>query len=137
MHRVGAQHLPPGLSVCGSSRRQGPRPVSPRPVAYRRDAGSADRQYGAGIQLGLSCMPGSRGRDLRTGVSKGGGVANGGLSCLEEGSGADLAEGSAQLVDTKFDQIIRTVVAERRQSRSEEHTSELQSHVNLVCRLLL
>src|SRR4051812_49474271 len=24
-----------------------------------------------------------------------------------------------------------------RQSRSEEHTSELQSHVNLVCRLLL
>src|SRR5438477_7246452 len=25
----------------------------------------------------------------------------------------------------------------RRQRRSEEHTSELQSHVNLVCRLLL
>src|SRR5690242_21394894 len=25
----------------------------------------------------------------------------------------------------------------RRRSRSEEHTSELQSHVNLVCRLLL
>src|SRR5438477_3113224 len=25
----------------------------------------------------------------------------------------------------------------RRSSRSEEHTSELQSHVNLVCRLLL
>src|SRR5438477_4629335 len=25
----------------------------------------------------------------------------------------------------------------RRQQRSEEHTSELQSHVNLVCRLLL
>src|SRR5690242_20972988 len=25
----------------------------------------------------------------------------------------------------------------RRQARSEEHTSELQSHVNLVCRLLL
>src|SRR5438477_4476957 len=27
--------------------------------------------------------------------------------------------------------------AESRRSRSEEHTSELQSHVNLVCRLLL
>src|SRR5690242_21165505 len=27
--------------------------------------------------------------------------------------------------------------AENRASRSEEHTSELQSHVNLVCRLLL
>src|SRR5260370_23868960 len=26
---------------------------------------------------------------------------------------------------------------ERAQSRSEEHTSELQSHLNLVCRLLL
>src|SRR6266571_8349344 len=27
--------------------------------------------------------------------------------------------------------------AKRKSSRSEEHTSELQSHVNLVCRLLL
>src|SRR5438477_10506025 len=27
--------------------------------------------------------------------------------------------------------------APRRSARSEEHTSELQSHVNLVCRLLL
>src|SRR5260370_17573484 len=27
--------------------------------------------------------------------------------------------------------------ARRRASRSEEHTSELQSHLNLVCRLLL
>src|SRR5690242_21604102 len=29
------------------------------------------------------------------------------------------------------------LVRERRGERSEEHTSELQSHVNLVCRLLL
>src|SRR5260370_19895097 len=29
------------------------------------------------------------------------------------------------------------VVARREQHRSEEHTSELQSHLNLVCRLLL
>src|SRR5260370_19265768 len=29
------------------------------------------------------------------------------------------------------------LVAARRASRSEEHTSELQSHLNLVCRLLL
>src|SRR4030066_571768 len=28
-------------------------------------------------------------------------------------------------------------VANRRNRRSEEHTSELQSHLNLVCRLLL
>src|SRR5260370_30140834 len=30
-----------------------------------------------------------------------------------------------------------TEVAEGTQERSEEHTSELQSHLNLVCRLLL
>src|SRR5438477_5689800 len=31
----------------------------------------------------------------------------------------------------------QTVVVVGHQARSEEHTSELQSHVNLVCRLLL
>src|SRR5438477_9138234 len=31
----------------------------------------------------------------------------------------------------------RAQMARRRSIRSEEHTSELQSHVNLVCRLLL
>src|SRR2546427_5181549 len=31
----------------------------------------------------------------------------------------------------------RTAVPERRRDRSEEHTSELQSQSNLVCRLLL
>src|SRR5260370_5583650 len=31
----------------------------------------------------------------------------------------------------------RTVAATSQQNRSEEHTSELQSHLNLVCRLLL
>src|SRR5260370_29073822 len=30
-----------------------------------------------------------------------------------------------------------TVVKHGKKSRSEEHTSELQSHLNLVCRLLL
>src|SRR5690242_20980308 len=34
-------------------------------------------------------------------------------------------------------QIRVVVVRETRAVRSEEHTSELQSHVNLVCRLLL
>src|SRR5690242_21060787 len=32
---------------------------------------------------------------------------------------------------------IRATELENRSDRSEEHTSELQSHVNLVCRLLL
>src|SRR5688572_33101354 len=50
---------------------------------------------------------------------------------------------SAQLDTHIFDyiQTIRprrfTVVDEERQTRSEEHTSELQSQSNLVCRLLL
>src|SRR5690242_21405397 len=33
--------------------------------------------------------------------------------------------------------VARHVVEQRDLLRSEEHTSELQSHVNLVCRLLL
>src|SRR5690242_21405497 len=32
---------------------------------------------------------------------------------------------------------LERVLQLQRQARSEEHTSELQSHVNLVCRLLL
>src|SRR5260370_18676570 len=31
----------------------------------------------------------------------------------------------------------KTILAEKQAARSEEHTSELQSHLNLVCRLLL
>src|SRR5260370_25150420 len=41
-------------------------------------------------------------------------------------SGADVPESSEQPAFTHRDR-----------SRSEEHTSELQSHLNLVCRLLL
>src|SRR5690242_21168045 len=36
-----------------------------------------------------------------------------------------------------FPRKFRSCLAAARQVRSEEHTSELQSHVNLVCRLLL
>src|SRR5690242_21213180 len=32
---------------------------------------------------------------------------------------------------------VRRLLGKKRAGRSEEHTSELQSHVNLVCRLLL
>src|SRR5260370_6211496 len=34
-------------------------------------------------------------------------------------------------------QVVRAVLAHGQPDRSEEHTSELQSHLNLVCRLLL
>src|SRR5690242_21301906 len=34
-------------------------------------------------------------------------------------------------------EVVPDRAADHRRDRSEEHTSELQSHVNLVCRLLL
>src|SRR5690242_11055266 len=40
-------------------------------------------------------------------------------------------------VDLSYDEIPPLVVHSFISARSEEHTSELQSHVNLVCRLLL
>ena len=40
-------------------------------------------------------------------------------------------------VRTLADDLERSTGAALAQPRSEEHTSELQSHVNLVCRLLL
>src|SRR5690242_21524160 len=53
----------------------------------------------------------------------------------------DLADlGRAGEGDLAYDRIARHLGADRLLGaghRSEEHTSELQSHVNLVCRLLL
>src|SRR5690242_21078085 len=44
------------------------------------------------------------------------------------------SSGRAKMVDSRGFFLCRVCA---RQYRSEEHTSELQSHVNLVCRLLL
>src|SRR4051812_27571891 len=44
---------------------------------------------------------------------------------------------AARHVRQAGEQIRRVREAKKLQLRSEEHTSELQSHVNLVCRLLL
>src|SRR4051812_49991487 len=46
----------------------------------------------------------------------------------------DLGDGVDEAVDVGAHHLDRKA---RRVLRSEEHTSELQSHVNLVCRLLL
>src|SRR5260370_12531307 len=41
-------------------------------------------------------------------------------------------------VHARIDHVLgHAIKQERGRSRSEEHTSELQSHLNLVCRLLL
>src|SRR5205807_10316375 len=56
------------------------------------------------------------------------------------GAGARVPHGSARLSDPRRgagDARGRSAPAGRRRSRSEEHTSELQSPCNLVCRLLL
>src|SRR5260370_21181935 len=49
-------------------------------------------------------------------------------------SGASIQE---RLFVEKFNRLIYTLMDFAEDYRSEEHTSELQSHLNLVCRLLL
>src|SRR5690242_20890026 len=51
----------------------------------------------------------------------------------------DEAPHSERRTAPRFARLIALLCSWRRRnsSRSEEHTSELQSHVNLVCRLLL
>src|SRR5690242_20974818 len=53
--------------------------------------------------------------------------------------GVDMPYDTAQNLTEHLENIIPPLQAAARtlNSRSEEHTSELQSHVNLVCRLLL
>src|SRR5690242_21092309 len=50
---------------------------------------------------------------------------------------AQLSLTTGRLQQTPRSRIIGSSLTATRRSRSEEHTSELQSHVNLVCRLLL
>src|SRR5690242_21419752 len=66
------------------------------------------------------------------------------FGCLDDPGARRVGNAvSAPLVDCGREGILRGVFGELEiakltyQSRSEEHTSELQSHVNLVCRLLL
>src|SRR5260370_31509956 len=54
-----------------------------------------------------------------------------------QGPGARRRELSLRRADTARWSACRCAVSARRRDRSEEHTSELQSHLNLVCRLLL
>src|SRR5260370_5245783 len=49
---------------------------------------------------------------------------------------SELAPGSSNLGPSTSERTAKTIVVAKDQ-QSEEHTSELQSHLNLVCRLLL
>src|SRR5467141_148140 len=53
---------------------------------------------------------------------------------LVKGGGAALLR--EKIVDSTTKKLV-IIIDERKLARSEEHTSELQSHLNLVCRLLL
>src|SRR5690242_21141021 len=59
----------------------------------------------------------------------------------QDGPRADLSTTAASVPHPEhrvYPYLLRDLTVERpNQVRSEEHTSELQSHVNLVCRLLL
>src|SRR5260370_5193055 len=72
--------------------------------------------------------------------------APGGASCRERGvppeaaAGPSLARNRGRRAWTRPDRWGRAGARPRDQGvirRSEEHTSELQSHLNIVCRLLL
>src|SRR5690242_21475046 len=60
-------------------------------------------------------------------------------SDLTAGFTTSTSTGFAALVAAGFfaSSPLRRAISARSALRSEEHTSELQSHVNLVCRLLL
>src|SRR5260370_21094070 len=103
-------------------------------------ATAADQDKGVGRALGVPGRGGIRlFRNLGNGtfaeVTAKAGVANGGFST------------SAMFFDYDRDGWLDLLVAnyvdwsiekdQQVQPRSEEHTSELQSHLNLVCRLLL
>src|SRR5690242_20924107 len=55
----------------------------------------------------------------------------------EHHSGCQTGGGESQPIRLSRSQAAQTDLSRLVDSRSEEHTSELQSHVNLVCRLLL
>src|SRR6266478_457631 len=50
---------------------------------------------------------------------------------------ADTPQEMLALGEARITELIRTIGLFRTKARSEEHTSELQSQSNLVCRLLL
>src|SRR5690625_6339980 len=69
-------------------------------------------------------------------------VVEGVLGAAESGSAWDLYGGVGLFAATAAEQVghegtVVTVEGNRRASRSEEHTSELQSRGHLVCSLLL
>src|SRR5260370_8420390 len=70
-------------------------------------------------------------------------AASFGLTVVPRGAGTGMSWGAPPsscdlVVDLRsMDQVLEHAAGTSSASRSEEHSSELQSHLNLVCRLLL
>src|SRR5438034_7897584 len=58
-------------------------------------------------------------------------------SCRTPGGGGSDKKVNSYPMTSEDDQSGRLTAAAKKATRSEEHTSELQSHSDLVCRLLL
>src|SRR5438876_4601025 len=80
--------------------------------------------YGRGASPGLHSFPTRRSSDLGAGTGAGAGVAA-------------LCAVSRRMAAISVSRRAAGAGAKRKWPRSEEHTSELQSPVHLVCRLLL
>src|SRR5260370_22702865 len=65
------------------------------------------------------------------------GASSSGKRPMSTGKVCQLPRPMASTDASRFPKRIRTCHWARQLARSEEHTSELQSHLNLVCRLLL
>src|SRR5688572_31587441 len=105
---------------------------------------NADDTFGATGNPGSTGGTGSMGSGSSVGSAgmSGTGASSSGLDYSASGSQTNMgsdpattAEKAKDAVQDKFGQIKDK--ARNLQSRSEEHTSELQSQSNLVCRLLL
>src|SRR5207237_3894162 len=97
--------------MCGTD--QAPAPFDPLRMARRRDASWRQRSSAVGCESRRNLHNGPRFR-LET-------------------MAPDLREGQVSVFAKRIMRKPRTLHC----PRSEEHTSELQSHLNLVCRLLL
>src|SRR5207237_6041662 len=91
----------------------------------------------------LHSFPTRRSSDLPMApMVMGGGMAlaaGGGLTVFQGGPAATTGRPQFSVAGTLSPEVQAQMAAMQKQQeeRSEEHTSELQSHLNLVCRLLL